>query len=120
MVAAMNLQGMVRQLASNCTLIGKQGNRVQLLLDSAGEHFRTSTLEEKLTQALSTYYGEPVRLEISVGSEDVVDTPARQQIAAAGDRMQNARTAIENDPNVRAMRDMFGATVQPDSVRPNE
>jgi DNA polymerase III subunit gamma/tau len=34
--------------------------------------------------------------------------------------MQNARTAIENDPNVRAMRDMFGATVQPDSVRPND
>jgi DNA polymerase-3 subunit gamma/tau len=119
MVAAMNLQGMVRQLASHCTLLGKQGNKVQLMLDAAGEHFRTSTLEEKLMQALSAFYGEPVRLEISVGAE-TVDTPARQQMAAAGDRMQNARTAIENDPNVRAMRDMFGATVQPDSVRPND
>jgi hypothetical protein len=32
--------------------------------------------------------------------------------------MQNARATIDNDPNVRAMRDIFGATVQPDSVRP--
>ena len=118
-VAAMNLQGMVRQLASHCTLLGKQGNKLQLLLDTDGEHFRTSTLEEKLTQAVSAHYGEPMRLEISVGAE-AVDTPARQQKAAAGDRLQNARTSIENDPNVRAMRDIFGATVQPDSVRPNE
>jgi DNA polymerase-3 subunit gamma/tau len=119
MVTAMNLQGMVRQLASHCTLLGKQGNKLQLTLDPAGEHFRTSAIEEKLTQALSAYYGEPVRLEISIGGE-AVDTPARQQMAAASDRMQNARTSIENDPNVRAMRDMFGATVQPDSVRPND
>jgi DNA polymerase III subunit gamma/tau len=118
-VAAMNLGGMVRQLASHCTLLGKQGNRLQLLLDADGEHFRTSTLEDKLTQALSTYYGEPVRLEISVGAA-AIDTPARQQKQAAGDRLQNARDALENDPNVRAMRDMFGATVQPDSIRPND
>jgi DNA polymerase-3 subunit gamma/tau len=118
-VAAMNLGGMVRQLASNCTLLGKQGNRVQLLLDADGEHLRTSTLEDKLTQALSAYYGEPVRLEISVGAQ-AIDTPARQQKQAAGDRLQSARDAIETDPNVRAMRDMFGATVQPDSIRPND
>jgi DNA polymerase III subunit gamma/tau len=110
---------MVRQLASHCTLLGKQGNRVQLLLDADGEHFRTSSLEDKLPQALTAYYGEPVRLEISVGAE-AIDTPARQQRQAAGDRLQNARDAIENDPNVRAMRDMFGATVQPDSIRPND
>jgi DNA polymerase III subunit gamma/tau len=119
MVAAMNLQGMVRQLASHCTLVGRQGNKVQLTLDADGEHFRTSTLEDKLTQVLSAYLGEPVRLEISIGAS-AVDTPARQQKAAADDRMQNARTAIENDPNVRAMRDMFGATVQPDSIRPTD
>jgi len=34
--------------------------------------------------------------------------------------VQQARAAIESDPNVRAMRDMFGATVQPDSIRPTE
>jgi DNA polymerase III subunit gamma/tau len=119
MVAQMNLQGMVKELAAHTTLAGKQGNKVQLVLDADGEHFRRPQLEEKLAQALSAYFGEPVRLELSVADREL-DTLARQQKAAADDRVQQAKAAIENDPNVRAMRDMFGATVQPDSVRPTE
>jgi DNA polymerase-3 subunit gamma/tau len=118
-VAALNLQGMVRQLAAHCALVGKQGNRVQLQLDAAGEHFKTASQEEKLTQALSQYFGEPVRLEFSIETANI-DTPARQQKAASEERMQNARNAIESDPNVRAMRDIFGATIQPESIRPND
>jgi DNA polymerase-3 subunit gamma/tau len=119
MVAQMNLQGMVKELAAHTTLAGRQGNKVQLVLDADGEHFRRPQLEEKLAQALSAYFGEPVRLELTV-ADRALDTLARQQKAAADDRVQQARAAIENDPNVRAMRDMFGATVQPDSVRPTE
>jgi DNA polymerase-3 subunit gamma/tau len=116
MVARMNLQGMVRQLAAHCAFGGKQGARVSLKLDGEGEHFLTKALEERLAQALSNYYGEPVRLEITLDS--AIDTPARQQRAAAEDRLQQARTSIDSDPNVRAMKDIFGATVQPESVRP--
>ena len=119
MVAQMNLQGMVKELAAHTTLAGKLGNRVQLVLDADGEHFRRPQLEEKLAQALSAYFGEPVRLELSV-ADRALDTLARQQKAAADDRVLQARAAIESDPNVRAMRDMFGATVTPDSVRPTE
>jgi DNA polymerase III subunit gamma/tau len=118
-VARMNLQGMVKQLAAHCALLRKDGNKVQLLLDTDGEHFRTPALEEKLTQALSSYFGAPVRVEISIGSESI-STPARQLKTAADDRLQNARASIENDPNVQAMRDVFGATVQPESIRPTE
>jgi DNA polymerase III subunit gamma/tau len=115
-LARLNLQGMVKQLASHCAFGGKHGGKVSLKLDAEGEHFLTKVLEEKLTQALSGYYGEPIRLEISV--DHAIDTLARQQKAAAQDRMQQARASIENDPNVRAMKDIFGATVQPESVRP--
>jgi DNA polymerase III subunit gamma/tau len=119
MVAQMNLHGMVKELAAHTTLTGKQGNKVQLVLDADGEHFRRPQLEEKLVQALSAYFGEPMRLELSV-ADRALDTLARQQKAAADERVQQAKAAIESDPNVRAMRDMFGATVQPDSVRPTE
>ena len=120
MVASMNLNGIVRQLAAHCVLVGRKGNTVQLYLDADGEHYRTTMMEDKLTQALSTYYGEPVRLEFTASNGEALNTPARQQKAAADDRLQNARASIENDPNVRAMRDIFGATVQPDSIRPTE
>lgn len=118
-VANLNLVGPVSQLAAHCALVGKQGDRVQLTLDADGEPFRRPALEEKLAQALSAWFGESVKLEIALAA-DVPDTPARLQKIAADDRLQNARASIENDPNIRAMRDVFGATLQPDSVRPVE
>ncbi|MBB6092342.1 DNA polymerase-3 subunit gamma/tau [Povalibacter uvarum] len=118
-VAALNLNGPVSQLAAHSVLIGREPGKVRLNLDAEGETFRRPALEEKLAQALSAYLGEEVKLEINtVGAAS--DTPARQQRAAADDRMQNARRSIDEDPNIRAMRDVFGATVQPDSVRPSE
>jgi DNA polymerase III subunit gamma/tau len=112
----LNLQGPARQLAAHCVLVGKDGNKVQLRLDVQGEPFRRPGPEEKLVQALSAYFGESIKLDLQVGTAS--DTPARQHQAAAEDRLQAARTAIDNDPNVRALRDVFGATVQPDSIRP--
>jgi DNA polymerase-3 subunit gamma/tau len=118
-VAQLNLAGPSSQLAAHCVLTRKEGNKVYLTLDAEGETFRRPALEERLTQALSAYFGEQIELVITA-AKDVVNTPARLQKAAADDRMQAARASIESDPNIRAMRDVFGATVQPDSIRPSE
>src|SRR5690606_35057916 len=67
MVAQMGLGGITRQLAVNCAFLGKEGNKVRLQLDPEGAHFRTAMMEDKLRQALSTYYGEPVVLEFADG-----------------------------------------------------
>jgi len=118
-VAQLNLTGPVTQLAAHSVLVGKQGNKVQLSLDKAGDPFRRPSLEERLTQALSAYYGESIRIEFTQAAEEI-NTPARQQKAAANDRLASARVAIDADPNIRAMRETFGATVQPESIRPVE
>ncbi|HEY4367366.1 MAG TPA: DNA polymerase III subunit gamma/tau [Steroidobacteraceae bacterium] len=117
LVAQLNLAGPVSQLAAHSALVSKEGNKVQLALDSAGEPFRRPALEERLTQALSAHFGESIRIEFTQAVAEI-DTPARQQKAAANDRLANARVAIDQDPNVRAMRETFGATVQSESVRP--
>ncbi len=120
-VAQMNLGGITRQLAVNCALLGKEGSKVRLSLDPEGAHYRTAMMEDKLRQALSTYFGEPVVLEFTAGGGSAtMNTPARQLKAAADDRLQNARSSIENDPNIRAMKEMFGATVTPESIRPTD
>lgn len=122
MVAQMNLGGITRQLAANCAFLGRQGNKVRLSLAPEGAHYRTAMMEDKLKQALSNYYGEPVLLEFVEGGGGVeaLTTPARQSKAAADDRLQGARAAIENDPNIRAMKEIFGATVTPESIRPTD
>jgi DNA polymerase-3 subunit gamma/tau len=79
--------------------------------------FRRPQLEQKLAQALAQQLGRAVRLEISV-SDAAEDTPARRQAQVSDERLKAAEEAIETDPAVRAMREVFGATVQPGSVKP--
>lgn len=116
---ALGLQGSASQLAAHCVLVGRAKDLVRLRLDPAGESYYRPQIAERLAQALSQYFGEAVRLEIGVGEIGLDEvTPARQQAQVADERLKAAEQAIEGDPAVSAMRDVFGATVQPGSVRP--
>jgi len=117
LMASMDLQGPVQQLAAHCVLVAIGDETVRLRLDREGEYFRRPQLEQKLAQALSQHLGRRVRIDI-VMSDAAEATPARQQQVASDERMKAAQAAIESDPAVRAMRDVFGATVQPGSVKP--
>ena len=116
-VNALDLQGAARQLAGNCVLLGRHGAVVRLGLDPKNKFMRTSSQEDKLAQALSRYFGEPVRLDFEMavaGSE----TPARAQQRSSQEELDSARRALESDPGVQGLRERFGATLLPDTVRP--
>jgi DNA polymerase-3 subunit gamma/tau len=116
-VARLGLDGMAAQLAAHCVLVGRNNGVVRLRLDRAGEAFRRPQLEQRLAQALAQHFGEALRVDIEVS--DVAEvTPAREQAQVADERQRAAEQAIDADPNVRAMREVFGATVQPGSIRP--
>jgi DNA polymerase-3 subunit gamma/tau len=117
MIDAMGLQGPTRQLAAHCVWVGQAGDLVKLRIDSENMHFRRKQMEEKLVAALSQHLGHAVRLEIAEG-EPTILTPAKHQAIAADDRQRAAEQAIEADPAVLAMREVFGATVKPGSVKP--
>ncbi len=112
----LELTGAARQLASHCALLGRQGSTVRLALDPRVETVRTRAQEEKLAQALSRHYGEPVRIELV--SEARADTPARAQERTSLARVEAARQALEEDATVQALKERFGAAVQPESIRP--
>ena len=116
-VARLGLDGMAAQLAAHCVLVGRSNGVVRLKLDRAGEAFRRPQLEQRLAQALAQHFGEAMRLDIEVSDVTEV-TPAREQSQVADERQKVAEQAIDADPNVRAMREVFGATVQPGSIRP--
>ena len=92
---------------------------MRLQLDPAGDAFRRPQIEQRLAQLLSQHFGEPVRLEI-VQAERPGEllTPAKREAIVNDDRQRAAEQAIESDAAVRAMREVFGATVKPGSVRP--
>ena len=116
-VARLELGGAARQLASNCVLLGRQGSVVRLALDARNKNMRTPAQEDKLTQALSRYFGQPVRLEFEVGAT-AAETPAQAEQRASLEDLEAARRAFESDPGVQGLRERFGATLLPDTVRP--
>ena len=119
MLAALDLQGAPRQLAGHCILVGREGSTVRLALDARGAALRTRVLEEKLAQALGRLLGAPVRLEIEL-REDLAATPARARELAELERRAQAHAAFESDPVVASIKERFGASVLPDTVRPVE
>ncbi|TLZ19736.1 MAG: DNA polymerase III subunit gamma/tau [Gammaproteobacteria bacterium] len=116
-VNALELSGAARQLASHCVLVGRQGPVVRLALDARNQPVRTPAQEEKLAQALSRYFGEPVRLEFQVLSAGA-ETPALLARRVSEQELAAARRAFDAEPGVQGLRERFGATVLPDTVRP--
>jgi DNA polymerase III subunit gamma/tau len=113
----LDLQGAARQLASHCVLAGRQPGIVRLALDPRVKFVRTSSQEEKLAQALSRYYGETVRLEFTTANGEA-ETPAQAEQRASQQELDSARQAFETDPGVQGLRERFGATLLPETVRP--
>jgi DNA polymerase-3 subunit gamma/tau len=116
-IGATELQGAARQLAAHCLLVRREGAVVRLALDPRSKFMRTAAVEEKLAQALTKYYGEPVRLEFTAVLPQA-ETPAQADQRMSQEETESARRAFEADPGVQGFRDRFGATMLPETIRP--
>jgi DNA polymerase III subunit gamma/tau len=116
-ISALELQGATRQLAAHCVLVGRDRAVVRLALDPRSKFMRTSAVEEKLAQALTRYYGEPVRLEFTAVAPQA-ETPAQADQRASQEEAESVRRAFESDPGVQGFRERFGATPLPETIRP--
>jgi DNA polymerase-3 subunit gamma/tau len=112
----LELAGLARQLASNCAYLGRQGGLLRFALDPRHQAIRSRAQEEKLSQALSRHFGEALRVDIEVAMP-AAETPALAQARHTDERLGVARAALDADPAVLALKERFGATLHPDSVR---
>jgi DNA polymerase-3 subunit gamma/tau len=117
LVPKLGLSGLNRQLASNCAYQRREGNVVHFSLDRRAESYLTRSRQDAVAAALAHYFGEPLKVDIQIGeigSETPVQAAERQEI----EEMDAARAGLEADPNVKALKDMFGAELVQDSVEP--
>ncbi len=123
-LAALDLTGVARQLGAQCTWIERVEDTVRLRLDPRGEALRTAQTEERLAHALSRYWGATLRLVISAeppaeaAAAVVLETPARAEARQLAAELSAARSDLESDPTVQALKQRFGAEVAADSVKP--
>jgi DNA polymerase-3 subunit gamma/tau len=116
-VDAAQLAGMPRQFAHNCLPAGFADDVLKLRIDAAAADRRTRQIEEKIAQSLSEYFGRNIRLLFEVAT-DLEGTPARVRVRADEDSQLRARAAFEEDSTVRGLRERFGASIDPSSVKP--
>jgi DNA polymerase-3 subunit gamma/tau len=117
LIDALQLRGMVRQLAENCTLAEQTEALVHLRLDPAHGHLHSPALEKKLSEALNAQFGRDMKLRIDAEAASE-ETPAQKQARLARERQQAAERSIAEDDNIRNLEETFGAQVQRDTVRP--
>jgi len=117
MVAQLRLGGLVRELANNLVIEEASGDTLKLVLNSAHASLLNRERETALREALEQQSGHTVRLAIRIG-EASGETPAQERRRQQDERQQAAVSAIEQDPNVQALKQTFGARVNPASIRP--
>ncbi|MGH8496286.1 MAG: DNA polymerase III subunit gamma/tau [Gammaproteobacteria bacterium] len=117
LLAKLDLRGGVRQLAAHSLCVRHDDDTWKLLLDPEDAHLLTEQLRRRFLQALEDEAGRPVRLEYRIGKLEG-ETVARRNARQADERLEAARASIDEDPNVRALKETFGARVQPESVKP--
>ncbi len=117
MIERMDIRGAPRQLAEHSVISSRDGTSWQLTLARASDHLNTEQIRTRLAGALSDHLGRAVTVRVTVG-EPAEPTPADLRAAREDERMREARAAIEQDPNVRALQDAFDAVVEADTIQP--
>ena len=117
LVADLDVVGLVRELARNSALATFENGVVELLIAPQFEKLAARRHIETLQAALGKKLGRDIIVRLSLARDDSLTTPSQLALAANEERQKKAEAEMENDPNVKAMRDAFDATIEDVSVR---
>ncbi len=113
----MALVGLVKELAGHCALKEHSKDKVHLVLSPDKEHLLNQTQKDRLSNALEMRFGKGTQLKISI-EEPEAETPTQKRSREGREKQQAAESSLKDDDNVRAMEEMFGATLDEKSIRP--
>ncbi len=116
-VQGLRLEGAARQLAMHTAFVSSTAAELRLSIDPANAHLLTEQQKGRVIAAVRERRGENVRVSIEVRG-DARDTLAARAEEQQGEALRRARDAIESDPNVRELSDLFGAELVPGSIKP--
>lgn len=116
---ALELGGMLRELAQHCEWVGVEGDVVSLRLSTTHHHLLdlNTALPGRLGELLSERVGRPLKVRIQLGTI-AGETPAQRDEAERLARHADAVAALEADPFVRELIERFDATLVEASVKP--
>ena len=112
LIANDSVNALVRELALQSQLIGRDTDQWQLRIES--ESLNQGPARDRLQTALQTA-GHSVKLVVEIGK--VTDSPAMRNAAALSEKQKVAEELIHSDPMVQNMIQEFGAKIVPGSIK---
>jgi DNA polymerase-3 subunit gamma/tau len=117
MIAALQVNGLARELAQHCELRELGESACVLRLAPAHAHLQMKPAPERLQQALGDYLGRRVNLRIELAQTEA-DTPAATAGREKRERQERAIASIEQDSFVRDVIESFDASLVESSIKP--
>ncbi len=118
-VAALQLNGLARELAQHCELRQLGETECVLRLAPAHGHLQMKPAPDKLQQALREHLGRPVALRFELAQTET-DTPAATVGRERRERREQAIASIEQDSFVRDVIEGFDASLVESTIKPIE
>lgn len=109
--------GLLQSTVSNCQLVGIQGTDLHFILDESNSTLYDESHQQRLSDMLSDYFGQPLRVSIQPGVVEG-ETPALCAIRLRQERHAEALQSLENDPVVQQLLREFDAVLDIESVEP--
>jgi DNA polymerase III subunit gamma/tau len=116
-VDQLGLKGMARELVQHSAFASFIDGLLVLNLPATHRQLLMPASEQRVMQALSEHMGQSLKLRFDV-VEQVGVTAAAMKKEAATERQHHAVAAIEGDPVVRELIDVFDAKLIDGSIRP--
>lgn len=117
LVAKLQLDGMVRELARNANVANHAGGLLELVVEPQHENLKVERLIKGLEQALVEQTTLAVQIRLVVAEPGSVDTLAKRMTAEEQARQREAEARIADDPTVQTLQAEFGATIESVSPR---
>lgn len=113
----LGVTGILQSTVANCQMTQRQGNDFYFVLDKNNSTLYDTSHEKRLADLLSDYFVEQVRAHIQLG-EITAETPSAMAIRMREERLQDAISAIHNDPIVQQLIAQFDATLREETIQP--
>lgn len=115
LLSQLKLTGTTQALIRYCTVASISDNLVELLLEPSQAAFLNKKQEERISNALSEYYGKPMQVKISIGEANM-STIAKIEKNNQDLKQENAVASITQDANVKNIMKVFNATIVPETI----
>ncbi len=111
-VNKLQLKGLEKVLADNCSVVAWEADLITLNLDESQKPLLSNKrYEERLQEALSQHLGQPIRLKISAGKVNA-ETPALQTKRRRSEIQEAASNQAEADPEIQKLMKAFDAKIE--------